>query len=93
MSQGLTACVRCKEGTLVSGLLLSSQELYRPRMAQANGIALEQMYFFLTNNGQRDYSVLKLHTPLEGQPSDCLRVTRGGKNIEYDVTQAQPTES
>ena len=40
--------------------------------------------FFLTNNGQRDYSVLKLHTPLEGQPSDCLRVTRNGKKIEYD---------
>ena len=45
MSQGLTACVQCKEDTLVSGLLLCSQELYRPRMAQANGIALEQMYF------------------------------------------------
>ena len=40
--------------------------------------------FFLTNNGQRDYSVFKLHTPLEGQPSDCLRVTRDGNRIEYD---------
>ena len=45
MSQGLTACVQCKEDTLVSGLLLCSQEPYRPRMAQANGIALEHMYF------------------------------------------------
>ena len=28
--------------------------------------------------------MLKLHTPLEGQPSDYLRVTRNGTKLEYD---------
>lgn len=40
--------------------------------------------FSLTNKGLQDYYVLKLNTPLEGHPSDCLRVTRNGKMIEYD---------
>lgn len=40
--------------------------------------------FYLTNKGHQDYYVLKLNTPLEGHPSDCLRVTRNGKKIEYD---------
>ena len=40
--------------------------------------------FHLTNKGHQNYYVLKLNTPLEGHPSDCLRVTRNGKKIEYD---------
>lgn len=38
----------------------------------------------MTNNGQRDYSVLKWRTPLDGLRSDCLAVTRNGKEIQYD---------
>lgn len=38
----------------------------------------------MTNNGQRDYSVLKWRTPLDGLRSDCLAVTRNGKKIPYD---------
>ena len=40
--------------------------------------------FRLTNNGQRDYSVLKWRTPLDGLRSDCLAITRNGKRIPYD---------
>ena len=36
------------------------------------------------NNGHRDFSVLKWHTPLEGLASNCLSVTRYGKKIPYD---------
>ena len=40
--------------------------------------------FSLTNDGRRDYSVLKWRTPLDGLRSDCLAVTRNGKKIPYD---------
>ena len=38
----------------------------------------------LKNNGPRDFSVLKWHTPLEGLTSDSLSVTRNGDKIPYD---------
>ncbi|XP_078380188.1 extracellular protease-like [Oculina patagonica] len=40
--------------------------------------------FNLKNDGQRDFSVLKWRTPLVQLTSDCLSVTRNGKEIPYD---------
>ncbi len=40
--------------------------------------------FHLKNEGQRDFSVLKWRTPLVQLTSDCLSVTRNGKEIPYD---------
>ena len=40
--------------------------------------------FRLANNGQRDFSVLKWRTPLDGLRSDCLAGKRDGKKIPYD---------
>ena len=40
--------------------------------------------FNLKNNDQRDYSLLKWRTPLDGMTSDCLAATCNGKKLHYD---------
>jgi len=45
--------------------------------------------FELTNNGGKDIYVLKWHTPFEGIRNDIFRVTRNGKEMDYQGIMAE----